>query len=60
MKNWTVLDQLDFEADVKDSYFDENFCFKSGSKLYIMDSTYDNFNKGFKEEEEYEFCDPFF
>lgn len=53
MKNWTLLDQMDFEADVKASEADAAY-YKIGSKFYIMDSNY-----SYKEDQD-EVCDPFF
>lgn len=55
MENWTYLDQMEFESDLRDSAAEADYC-KLGSKLYIMDSIYSDLKK----EDEDEVCDPFF
>ena len=56
MKNWTYQDQMELEESVRDSYYDEDHYRKLGSKLYILDSQYQDF----EEVNDYEFCSTVF
>ena len=56
MEDWTYQDQMEFEADLRFSYYDEYHYRKLGSNLYILDSQYSDF----EEMDDYEFCSTFF
>ena len=55
MKDWTYADQMNFESDLKDEFYDEYRYRKQGSNLYVLDSNYIDFK-----EVDDEFCDSFF
>lgn len=55
MKNWTYQDQMDFEMEIRDSVAAADYR-KIGSRLYVMDTQYDDY----KEESWDEVCDSFF
>ena len=55
MKNWTYQDQMDFEMEIRDSVAATDYR-KIGSRLYVMDTQYDDY----KEEPWDEVCDSFF
>lgn len=55
MKNWTYQDQMDFEMEIRDSVEAVDYR-KIGSRLYVMDTQYDDY----KEESWDEVCDSFF